>query len=237
MTEHLHSRRSGAVAALILIAIGVFLLLAQNGIVSFEDVWRFWPSIFVLAGILKLVQGGPAGTFVGVLLMGAGALIQLSLLGLIPFQPQELWPLGLIFAGLWLLWRNFQPRRYDQAQFAKWRCGRRFNPGVDHWTIFGGGERRVSEQDFEGTEILAIFGGLKMDLRKTGLKDGRAVIDANAVFGGVEILVPESWNVVMRGVGIFGGYGDETHHPNGAGPVPELVVQGVALFGGVVIKN
>ena len=31
----------------------------------------------------------------------------------------------------------------------------------------------------------------------------------------------------MRGVGIFGGYGDESHHGPISAPAPELIVQGV----------
>ena len=49
--------------------------------------------------------------------------------------------------------------------------------------------------------------------------------------------MPEAWNVIVRGVGIFGGYGDESHLPTASEPAPELIVQGVAIFGGVAIKN
>ena len=102
---------------------------------------------------------------------------------------------------------------------------------------FGGGERRISAPDFTHAELTAIFGGFKLDLRKATMKGSSAVIDATAIFGGVEIVVPETWNVIVRGVGIFGGYGDESHHPAASEPAPELIVQGVAMFGGVAIKN
>jgi hypothetical protein len=69
------------------------------------------------------------------------------------------------------------------------------------------------------------------------MKGSRAVVDATAIFGGIEIRVPDNWNVIVRGVGIFGGYGDESHHPPASEAAPELVVQGVAIFGGVAIKN
>ena len=86
-------------------------------------------------------------------------------------------------------------------------------PVTDNLSIFGGGERHINTPDFARADMLAIFGGYKLDLRKATIKGASAVIDATAIFGGIEIVVPETWNVVVRGVGIFGGYGDETHLP------------------------
>jgi hypothetical protein len=110
-------------------------------------------------------------------------------------------------------------------------------PAVDNLSIFGGGERRINAPDFQRADVLAIFGGYKLDLRNAGTKEATAIVDATAIFGGIEIVVPEHWNVVVRGVGIFGGYGDETQHPGGSDSTPELIVQGVAICGGVAIKN
>jgi hypothetical protein len=110
-------------------------------------------------------------------------------------------------------------------------------PLADNLSIFGGGERHINSPDFTRADVLAIFGGYKLDLRKATIKGASAVIDATALFGGIEIIVPEAWNVVVRGVGIFGGYGDESHLPNPSEQAPELIVQGLAIFGGVAIKN
>ena len=66
-----------------------------------------------------------------------------------------------------------------------------------------------------------------------------AVIALNAIFGGAEIRIPENWELVMRGAGIFGGYSDETVHPNSTEfPNPKrLVLKGAAVFGGINVKN
>jgi hypothetical protein len=106
----------------------------------------------------------------------------------------------------------------------------------DH--IFGGGKRRIDTQDFEGGEAVVIFGGLELDLRKADTKREEVYIEANAIFGGIEIRVPETWDVTVRGTGIFGGYGDETHRtPAGDSKHPHLIVTGGAIFGGVNVKN
>jgi len=63
--------------------------------------------------------------------------------------------------------------------------------------------------------------------------EGREVtIWAFAVFGGIDITVPEGVTVRNEGVGIFGGFGargSDDPHPD----APVVVVKGLALFGGV----
>jgi predicted membrane protein len=227
------SARSGAVGGIALVAIGALLLLHQNGILRFSDIWRLWPLALVAGGLVRLTQYGSSSRFMGVLMIALGGILEAAEFHLIPYSVWELWPLAIIALGLLLLWRSLQPR--DEQEGA-WKFD--FStPAADNLSIFGGGERRISTPDFTRADVLAIFGGYKLDLRKAGMKGAQAIIDATAIFGGVEIVVPEHWRVVVRGVGIFGGYGDESRHPSASEPAPELVVQGVAIFGGVAIKN
>ena len=66
-----------------------------------------------------------------------------------------------------------------------------------------------------------------------------AVLVLNAVFGGIEARIPESWTVVMKGAGVFGAFQDSTQHPDPRiFPNPKrLVLKGGAVFGGVEVKN
>jgi len=59
------------------------------------------------------------------------------------------------------------------------------------------------------------------------------------LFGGIEMRVPETWNVTVRGAGIFGGYEDETMDSRVATDVkqPHLIINGFAIFGGVHVKS
>jgi len=65
------------------------------------------------------------------------------------------------------------------------------------------------------------------------------VLELNAVFGGIEAKVPESWSVIMKGAGVFGGFVDSTNQPDPRlYPSPKrLIVKGGAVFGGVEVKN
>jgi predicted membrane protein len=237
MPRHYYrSAKSGVAGALVLIGVGVLLLLNQNGILRIADVWRLWPLALVIGGLVRLTQFGSTGKFMGALMISLGAVLELAEFHLIPYRIFDLWPLFIIAIGLLLLFQSLQPKD-PQEEGTQWTHAHFHGqlPVAENLSIFGGGERRISDQEFARADILAIFGGYKLDLRKARIQGQTAVIDATAVFGGVEIIVPETWNVVVRGVGIFGGYGDETHHT--AEPAPDLMVQGVAIFGGVVIKN
>ena len=117
------------------------------------------------------------------------------------------------------------------------------SPGTDgavgSYAIFSSVKRRIDEQDFKGGEVVAVFGEVKIDLRKAGIASGEAVIEVNAVFAGVDIRVPETWLVVLRGAGIFGAFEDKTIPPRtdpGVKP-PTLVITGTAVFGATKVDN
>ena len=64
-------------------------------------------------------------------------------------------------------------------------------------------ELGIETETSTGEQVIA-FGGF------VGITDGnlggdQAYVEADAVFGGVEIVVPEDWQVIPRGAGVFGG--------------------------------
>ena len=120
-------------------------------------------------------------------------------------------------------------------------CSGTLEPDVHlhEYCIFTGGKRRIRTNNFRGGELVAVFGGIDIDLRDSQIGGNDAVIDITAAFGGCTIRVPESWYVEMRGVAAFGGYTDKTIPPRiTAGQrIQKLIVTGSAAFGGVVIEN
>ncbi len=250
----------GLIPGAIIIGIGLLFLLDNFHIVYVSDLWRFWPVALIAGGLVKLVDStyGGGRVFGGVLL-GIGAIFLGSTLGLYDVTISELWPLFLIGVGLMMLgnrvWGPHGPGhvhgrwdkgRWNRGQWDKWSWdkgresdGSGSDSTLNEVAIFGGGKRKVTSQDFKGGELTAVFGGFEIDLRYAGMTSDSAVLEINAIFGGAEIRIPDTWIAVVQGVGIFGGYGDETTHPNPvAGPqTKRLFLRGAAVFGGVSIKN
>ena len=224
----------GLLFGILLMAVGTILLLDRMEIAEAREWLRFWPLALVAVGLAKLVRSyGAIGRVWGGLLALAGVLLQLDQLGYIRFHLFDVWPLFIIAFGVMLAWKAIQQRREG---------GQNAGASVSvlkEWAVFGGLEFSVNAQDFKGGEVLALFGGCEIDLSKASMEGNQIVIEANAMFGGVELRVPEHWDVVLHGTPLFGGYEDNTRHPKaeGAQNVKRLIVQGFAMFGGVEIKN
>ena len=87
---------------------------------------------------------------------------------------------------------------------------------------------------FEGTTLTAVFGGVECDLRGAIINHD-CVVNATAIFGGVDIFVPEGVLVKTYSTAFFGGVG-EKKRPQPAAGMPTLYINATCLFGGVDIK-
>jgi predicted membrane protein len=219
--------RGPVIGGVVFIVVGSFLLLEKMGWLPSGFVLHFWPMIFVVVGIVKLVYAGGRPT--GAVLVGVGVLLQLREMDVIHLNLWDLWPVLIIVAGLAMLWQ------------ALWREAPAVtgDPQFDAFYVFGGGDRQISSNNFKGGRLMAIFGGYKVDFNHAEIEGDKAVLEANAIFGGGEIRVPEHWHIVQQGVGIFGAYEDKTRHfqPDPSKPTKTLVIRGVAIFGGIEVKN
>jgi predicted membrane protein len=235
--------RWGFVWGLVIVLVGTALLLHQLGILPIDLVARFWPMILVLFGVMNLTTR--SGSFFGILLILAGIVLQLNRLGITHLSFADLWPMALIAVGLLLMWGSLETRGFLRA---KAKAFQDFKDQVTGATVpltmlnavavFGGCERRVAGENFQGGRATAVFGGIELDFRDADMQD-EAILEINCVFGGVEIRVPETWHVHSRNLPVFGGYEDKTRHPNNpaVGSPKTLIVTGMVIFGGIEIKN
>jgi hypothetical protein len=230
------SPTGGLVFGILIIAVGTIMLLDNLGIVRARDFWDYAPLLLVAIGLTKIVQGQgrPAGLLFGGLLSVAGILWFLENIDVLRFDSRLIWPVIVIGFGVAHLVRALDRQRDPDTGLESPTS----QSEVNMWAVFGGSKRVIDSQDFRSGDMFAVFGGVDADFRPARIAD-TASIDANAVFGGVEIKVPLSWNVELRGSGIFGGYEDKTVHPanDASMPAPKVVVTGFAVFGGVSVSN
>lgn len=102
---------------------------------------------------------------------------------------------------------------------------------VDIVASFAPLEFHSESQAFRGGTVTTWFGGGTLDLRDATLDPAGATIHANALFGGGNLIVPETWNVETRLMGI-GGAGDGRPKSERAADAPTLRLEGTAWFGG-----
>jgi len=206
-----------------LIVVGVLLLLDQMGIISFD----FWALVFGAFGLLRLLQASDAtGRLWGVLLMGVGAAIELDHLGYVNVRLDRTWPVFVIVAGLILIWRAYQQPT---------ESGGILSPHLNVFSILGGGEYRIRAKNFRGGDLVAFMGGFDVNLKDADIEDSEATITVNCLMGGGVIRVPETWAVSMRVAAFMGGHSLKARE--GPQPTKTLIVKGVAIMGGVEVRN
>ena len=101
--------------------------------------------------------------------------------------------------------------------------------------VFSGNDRVYNNETFNGSNLMAIFGGIDLDLRNAKFaKD--TVIKAFVLFGGIEIIVPDDIIVKLKSGFIFGGFTDERKNVIEKGK-HTIYIDAAGGFGGVTIKD
>jgi predicted membrane protein len=216
------------IGGMVLILVGTFLLIAKMGYLPYGLIFHFWPMIFIMIGVVKLAYG--SDRVVGTILIGVGLLLQLSEIGVLHVHFWDLWPLVVIAAGGVMLWQALGGRELLPGTS---------NPQFDSVYIFGGTERKVNTKNFKGGRLLAVFGGYKLDFERAEMEGNEVVLEASAICGGGEIIVPQHWLVSIQGTAMFGGYEDKARHvqTDPSQPTKTLILKGFVMFGGISIKN
>jgi hypothetical protein len=125
------------------------------------------------------------------------------------------------------------------ARMAKERIVPVDDPAADEVTlaaIFGPIDFRSTATSFRGGSLECWYGGGTIDLRGASLAAEGARLEVRAIFGGAQIVVPETWAVTTSIVGI-GGAGDMRSRAGLGSQAPHLEVSGIAVFGGVGISS
>jgi hypothetical protein len=218
----------------LIILVGVLLLLSTTDAFPTESVWDFFPSVFVLLGLWALVRSGFRNRTGPVMVIAVAATYQLKNLGYVSDQAVGTWwPLFVVLFGVLFLLDRSSRSRGSSFSVSENDAGE-----VALASFFSGSRRRVTGTRFRGGDIFVLFGGAELDLRDADIED-TASVECLVLFGGADVYAPEEWRVRLDVLSVFGGSTDE-RPPQGdgaTGDAPELVVTGLALFGGVSVKR
>lgn len=246
------SRITGRViAGGILIALGLLFTLDNFGLIEAGDVFRYWPLVLVGFGLLRIAQAGyPAQRVAGGLVVLLGVALLLRSLHVVMFHARDVWPVVLLLGGGMLVWRAFRREGPNPADGvlagARGRLAGEPDASdgsgfvLNDFAFLGGGERMVRSQNFRGGEVTAIMGGFSIDLRGAAIGGDTAVLEIFALWGGVELRVPEDWVISIQGTPILGAFSESHSATTGSAPAPSgktLVIKGTAIMGGVEVKH
>lgn len=216
------------IMGLLIVFVGLAFTLDNLGVADAEQYLRYWPVALIALGLAKLWQScdGHCGLG-GVILIIAGSWLLLNSLMLVRLSFWEFWPMVLVLFGASLVWRSLRGRTAGS--------GTDSSSVVSAVAVLGGVKRGNNSKTFRGGDLTAVLGGCEVDLRQAAI-DGEAVIDVFAMWGGIELRVPEDWTVDSRVTPLLGGVEDKTRPPQGA-TTHRLTLRGFAIMGGIEVKN
>ncbi|MBK8945263.1 MAG: hypothetical protein IPM32_08320 [Ignavibacteriae bacterium] len=218
----------------VLVVLGTLFLLDNYGILSFSLPNFIFHWEYILIGIGIYILTTSKNKTAGIILLAIG------FFNLIP----EFWPLILVGLGIYIILRrnpiksNYNIEIELDAEGKEIPKSQNLNDSIDDISIFGGGTKRVTSNNFTGGKLTAIFGGSDIHLENCILAKGKNDLDIFSMFGGYTIYVPQDWNVILDVVAIFGGFSDKRiKDPNRVYEEDKvLVIKGLVLFGGGEVK-
>jgi len=104
-------------------------------------------------------------------------------------------------------------------------------------TIFDGVDFASTAPSFRRGSVLTWYGGGQIDLRGATLDPAGAELNVRTLFGGVLVVVPETWRVEQRLVAFLGGVSDSRAKIEAQETGPVLRLDGWAVFGGIEVTS
>lgn len=102
--------------------------------------------------------------------------------------------------------------------------------------VLSGRNQSYAFDSFTGGRLNALMGGMELDLRESTIVGDMAVIDMFVMMGGIELRVPEDWDVSNEVTMLMGGIEDKTVTTDRP-TAKRLVLRGTVLMGGVTLRN
>lgn len=231
MDERANPLNGRLILGVCLVVLGALWTVDNLDLMDADPILRWWAVVPIAIGLMKLTGIGmekqPA---FGLFLTIVGGLFVLGEMDYVNVNLGIIWPLMFIFIGARIMMRAVRGQdpggaTSDASDF------------VRSFAVMGGITRRNESQAFRGGELTAVMGGVQLDLDDAKPADGRAVIDVFAVWGGIEIRVPDDWRVEVEATPLMGGVESNARLAPGVEPVGTLVVRGLVMMGGVEVKN
>lgn len=223
----------------IVIIAGLLLLALNFNIVpwDFKHIIFSWQMLLIAIGIISISNNESRTPGIILILVGAFFMVPELFDFHIAFV-KLFWPVLLIAIGLMILFKR-GIHRPGPGNWHKPHTPSEIDEGyLNETNIFSGSKRRITHQVFKGGKISNIFGGTEIDLSQAILDEGRVELTVECIFGGVTLIVPSDWKVILNVNSIMGGFADKRNlirEP--ADPTRMLVIRGSSIFGGGEIKS
>lgn len=222
----MRSRFASVLWGIVFITVGVFYAGDSFNLWEFRLFFDGWWTLFIIIPcLISIVENGlGTGNVVG---LTVGVLFLLSSQGIVNSRivGKLIFPVILILIGVKIIFRdNFSKNVKKNININR-------QERLEYTSIFSGQKEIYPNQRFGGASILAIFGGIELDLRNAVINED-IVINSTSICGGVDILVPSNVNVKISSIPIFGGAANKAR-PCISVNAPTIYINATCILGGL----
>ena len=205
-------KKDNLIIGIFLVIIGVITFGNQNNFWDINIFFKGWWTLFlIIPSIIIILKKdfvtGISGLIIGVIML-------LSVNNIIEFV--SIWPIFIVIIGLSLIFGNNKKKETKSKN--------------KYIAIFSGSEDIVND-NFKGTDITAVFGGVDLNLKKSEITED-VNISCLCLFGGIDIIVPDNVVVKVKGFPIFGCIENKVNVIEGK----VVFINATCLFGGITIR-
>lgn len=218
---------------LVFIIVGVIFGLNALNITHINLFFDGWWTLFIIVpcfiGLFKDEDksGNLIGLIIGIcLLLGCKDILEFDLIW------KLMVPVILVMIGLSFIFKDALGGKINNEIK---KINSKGNKENSYCATFSGQNINFDKEKFTGSDINAIFGSVKLDLRKAIIDDD-IVINASSIFGGIDIFVPEKVNIKVKSTAIFGGV-ENKKNTKEEKKCPTIYINAIVLFGGVKIND
>jgi predicted membrane protein len=240
MGINMRNKFSNAMWGMFFIAIGIVVAGNVLNLWDFNVFFDGWWTLFIIIPcFISMIQNGfGTGSTVGFII---GVLLFMHNRIEFNFQVWDLIvPVILIFIGIRIMFQSAfrkRPMHFNNNinNGDSQTTGQSFTgtSKSEYSAVFSSNRIHVTDQ-FYGTNLNAVFGGVVLDLRDA-IITGDVEINATAIFGGIDLYLPKGVKVKSNNVPIFGGVSNKAEQSMDPA-APTVYLNSTCMFGGIDIK-
>lgn len=215
---------------ILFVVVGIVIGMNSFGITDIDLFFNGWWTLFIIVPCfigLFSDREGKTGNLIGLLI---GVFLLLACQDIVSFEfiSKLIVPVILILIGFSMIFNHTIKNKVSEKIQSKNK------DNLESIVATFSGQNVVKDgEKFEGVSLDAVFGSVELDLRKAKIEK-EAIITASAIFGGIDIMVPEDVSVVVKSTPIFGGVSNKSNKNKDSKKI--IYIEAFCMFGGVEIK-
>lgn len=227
----MRSKFANVVWGIIFITVGIFYAGDTFKLWNFNLFFHGWWTLFIIIPcLINIVENGfNTGNMVGLII---GILFLLSSQGIINSRivGKLISPAILILIGIKIIFRDSFSRNVNKN--VNMNVNR--EDYLEYTSILGSQKEVYPNEQFDGASILAILGGIELNLENAIINED-IIVNSTVIFGRVDIIVPNNVNVKISSVPIFGGAANKARPCMNAN-APTIYINATCILGGLDSK-